>query len=169
MTTVDQSLLNAIRVVVGEAVAPLSEKIDGLTERVDGLTERVDGLTERVDGLTERVDGLSQRMDDFSERLRSVEIRLTSIEDRVGRLEEIVERLDTRTGQISQDLFELQQHVDRGFDMLKSETTLALKDIDTIKKNQHADRKKIRKLENQVANLQQRLSALEQAQAAQAQ
>jgi hypothetical protein len=26
MTTVDQSLLNAIRVVVGEAVAPLGEK-----------------------------------------------------------------------------------------------------------------------------------------------
>ena len=44
MTTVDQALLNAIRVVVGEAVAPLGEKIDGLTGRVDGLTERVDGV-----------------------------------------------------------------------------------------------------------------------------
>src|SRR5215213_2552370 len=35
VTTVDQSFLNAIRVVVGEAVAPLGEKIDVLTERVE--------------------------------------------------------------------------------------------------------------------------------------
>jgi len=51
MTTVDQALLHAIRAVVGEAVAPLSEKIDGLSERVDGLGERVDGLSERVNPL----------------------------------------------------------------------------------------------------------------------
>jgi DNA repair photolyase len=59
--------------------------------------------------------------------------------------------------------------MDRGFDMLKSETTLALKDIGAIKQTQQADHKKIRQLEKKVATLQQRLDALENAQAAQTQ
>jgi chromosome segregation ATPase len=148
MTTIDQSLLNAIRAVVGEAVAPLGEKIDGLTGRVDGL---------------------SQRMDEFSDRLHSVEIRLTLLEDRVGRLEEIAERLEMRTSQLSRELFDLQDRMDRGFASIRSETTLALKDLGAIKQTQQADHKKIRLLEKKVAALQQRLDTLENAQAAQSQ
>jgi chromosome segregation ATPase len=144
----NQALFDAIRVIIGEAVAPLSEKIDGLTEHVNGL---------------------SLRMDDFSDRLRIVETRLTSIEDRVGRLEEIAERLEMRTGQLSRDLLELQDRMERGFASVKSETTLALKDIGAIKQTQQADQKKIRELEKKVAALQQRLSALENARAAQSQ
>jgi chromosome segregation ATPase len=183
MTNVDQSLLQAIRVVVGEAVAPLGEKIDRLTERVDGLTERVDGLTERVDGLTERVDGLTERVDrieteqhaqrllleGIGSRLSAVETRLISIEDRVSRLEQTVERLETRTGQLSRELFDLQDRMERGFASIKSETTLALKDLGAIKQTQQADQKKLRQLEKKVALLQQRLEALENAQAAQSQ
>jgi predicted nuclease with TOPRIM domain len=141
MTTIDQSLLNAIRAVVGEAVAPLGEKIDGL----------------------------SQRMDEFSDRLHSVETRLTLLEDRVGRLEEIAERLEMRTSQLSRELFDLQDRMDRGFASVRSETTLALKDLGAIKQMQQADHKKIRLLEKKVAALQQRLDTLENAQAAQSQ
>jgi predicted nuclease with TOPRIM domain len=141
MTTIDQSLLNAIRAVVGEAVAPLGEKIDGL----------------------------SQRMDEFSDRLHSVETRLTLLEDRVGRLEEIAERLEMRTSQLSRELFDLQDRMDRGFASVRSETTLALKDLGAIKQTQQADHKKIRLLEKKVAALQQRLDTLENAQAAQSQ
>jgi prefoldin subunit 5 len=118
MTTVDQALLNAIRVVVGEAVAPLGEKIDGLTRRVDGLTERVDGLTERVDGLTERVDGveteqqLQRRLlysiqESIDERFTRLDLRLTNLEAMSLRLENEIGTIETRTGQIYSDVMDL--------------------------------------------------------------
>jgi chromosome segregation ATPase len=148
----NQALIDAIRTIVGEAVAPLSEKFDGLAERVET-----------------RLTSVETRLTSVETRLTSIETRLTSIEDRVGRLEEIVERLETRTGQLSRELFDLQDRMDRGFASVKSETTLALKDLGAIKQTQQADQKKIRQLEKKVAALQQRLDALENAQAAQSQ
>ena len=47
MTNIDQALLQAIRGVVGEAVAPLGVKIDGLTERVERAYLRSDGFEKR--------------------------------------------------------------------------------------------------------------------------
>jgi len=146
----NQALLDAIRGIVHSEIAPLTEHVVTLTDRVDTLTDRVDTLTDRVDQM--------------SEQIRGIEIRLISIEDRLSRVEEAVERLELRTNQVARDVLELQERVDRGFDTLKSETTLALKEIGTIKQNQRADRKKIRELENKVADLQRRLAAVESAQ-----
>jgi chromosome segregation ATPase len=154
MTAENQALLDAIRVVVREEIAPLNTKIDLLTERVDVLTVRVDALTERVDALTERVDALTERVD-------RLELRMNAVEHRLVRVEEHVERLDLRTAQIAHDLFELQGRVDRGFRSLKDETFLALSELRHIKSAQQTDQKKIAELETKVADLQQRLVALE--------
>jgi chromosome segregation ATPase len=142
MTAENQALLDAIRVVVREEIAPLNTKIDVLTERVDVLTMRVDALTERVDRL---------------------ELRMNAVEHRLVRVEEPVERLDLRTAQIAHDLFEFQGRVDRGFRSLKDETFLALSELRHIKSAQQTDQKKLAELEIRVADLQQRLVALETA------
>jgi len=158
MTTIDQGLLNAIRVVVGEAVAPLSEKIDGLTERVDGLTERVDRI--ETEQRAQRV-----LLEDISTRLTAVELRLINIDDRVTALEEYAEKLDTRTSQIARDLFEMQDRLDQATRSLKRETTFSLKEASRIQHSQNVDQKKIRDLEAKIAELQRRIDAIEGGQA----
>jgi chromosome segregation ATPase len=189
MTAVDQALLNAIRVVVGEAVTPLGEKIDGLTERVDGLTERVDGLTERVDGLTERVDGLTERVDGLTERFDRIEteqqiqhgllysmqksiderfagleLRLTNLEGISLRLENEIGTIETRTGQIYSDvvdLLELQDKVNEGFRSFKKELTQAFLDIGAVQETQQTYGRQMRQLRQRVDQLEQRLAKIE--------
>jgi len=161
MTTIDQGLLNAIRVVVGEAVAPLGEKIDELTERVDGLTERVDRIETEQRAQRVLLEGMSTR-------LTAIELRLNNIDDRVSALEEYAEKLDTRTSQIARDLFEMQDRLDQATRALKRETTFSLKEASRIQNAQHSDQKKIRDLEAQIAELQRRIDAIESGQAGRA-
>jgi len=112
MTAENQALLDAIRLIVGEAVAPLATRFDGLNDRVDGLNVRVDGLNDRVDGLNDRVDGLndrvdglstrfddlSTRFDDLSTRFDGMSIRMDGLFEHVGGLTEqmtvVVDRID---------------------------------------------------------------------------
>jgi chromosome segregation ATPase len=177
MTTVDQSLLNAIRVVVGQAVAPLGEKIDGLTERVDGLTQRVDGLTERVDGLTQRVErveteqqlqrqllyGMQEHID---ERFAHLELRLTNLEAISVRLETEIGTIETRTGQIYSDvidLLELQDKVNEGFNKFKKEIQQAFIDIGAVQDSQSGYQRQVKHLRQRVDRLEQRLAKIESA------
>jgi len=158
MATVDQALLQAIRVVVGEAVAPLGEKIDGLTERVNGLTERVDQFETEQRAQRVLLEGMSTQ-------LMAIELRLNSIDDRVTALEEYAEKLDTRTSQIARDLFEMQDRLDQATRTLKRETTFSLKEASRIQTAQLSDQKKIRDLEAKIAELQRRIDTIESRQA----
>ncbi len=148
MTTGNQPLLDAIRVIVGEAVAPLAERVD----RIETEQQLQRKLLEGIDG-----------------RLASVELRLTGIEERITALEEYAEKLDTRTSQIARDLFEMQDRLDQATRSLKRETTFSLKESSKLQIAQNADQKKIRELEAKVADLQRRLAALERAQGLQPQ
>ena len=154
----NQALFDAIRVIVGEAVAPLSEKIDGLTERVDGLTERVDRIETEQRAQRVLLEGMSTR-------LTAMELRLNNIDDRVTALEEYAEKLDTRTSQIARDLFEMQDRLDQATRALKRETTFSLKEASRIQTAQYSDQKKIRDLEAKIAELQRRIDAIESGQA----
>ena len=158
MATVDQALLQAIRVVVGEAVAPLGEKIDGLTERVNGLNERVDQFETEQRAQRVLLEGMSTQ-------LMAIELRLNSIDDRVTALEEYAEKLDTRTSQIARDLFEMQDRLDQATRTLKRETTFSLKEASRIQTAQLSDQKKIRDLEAKIAELQRRIDTIESRQA----
>jgi chromosome segregation ATPase len=98
----NQALLDAIRVIVGEAVTPLnhrmdgfSVRLDGLTQRVDGLTEQVGGLTQRVDGLTEQVGGLTQRVDGLTEQVGGLTQRVDGLTEQVGGLSLRMDRIET--------------------------------------------------------------------------
>jgi chromosome segregation ATPase len=168
MATVDQTLLDAMRVVVGEAVAPLGEKIDGLTGRVDRLTERVDGLTERVDRV-ETEQQLQRRLlyniqESFDERFAHLELRLTNLETFSGRLEDEISTINIRTGQIYSDvsdLLELQAKVNEGFRAFKSDFQRAFLDIGAIQETQLGHQRQIKQMRERVNKLERRLSKLE--------
>jgi chromosome segregation ATPase len=168
VTTVDQSLINAIRVVVGEAVAPLGEKIDVLTERVDGLTERVDGLTQRADRI-ETEQQLQRQMlysmqEGIDERFAQLELRLANLEGISLRLETEIGTIETRTGQIYSDvidLLELQDKVNEGFASFKKDLRQAFLDIGAVQETQQSYGRQMRQLRQRVDQLEQRLAKIE--------
>jgi chromosome segregation ATPase len=115
MTTIDQALLNAIRGVVGEAVAPLTEKIGGLTDRVDGLTGRVDGLTAQVGGLTDRVDGLTGRVDGLTGRVDGLTGRVDGLTEQVGGMAVRMNRMETEQQVQRGLLHSIEERIDERF------------------------------------------------------
>jgi chromosome segregation ATPase len=116
MTSENQALLDAIRGVVEEVVAPLADRI-----------ERIEiGHGALLESIITRLDSLEARLTTLEARMTSLETRMTSLEERVLHLEDPFERLDMRTAQISRELYELHERMDREFTSLKRETELAL-------------------------------------------
>jgi len=154
MTTVDQSLLNAIRVVVGEAVAPLGEKIDGLTERVERVETEQQLQRELLYSFQENID----------ERFARLDLRLTNLESISLRLENEVGTIETRTGQIYSDvidLLELQDKVNKGFSSFKEDLQRAFIDIGTVKETQQSYQRQMKQLRQRVDQLERRLAKIE--------
>jgi len=116
MTVENRALLEAIRIIVGEAVAPLTTQVGGLTEHVDVLTERVDGLSVRVDDLSGRFDGLSERVDDLSGRFDGLSERVDGQTVRMGGLFEHVAGLTVQMDVVIErtDRIEAEQRAQRG-------------------------------------------------------
>jgi chromosome segregation ATPase len=161
MTTIDQALLQAIRAVVGEAVAPLGVKIDGLTEHVDGLTERVDRV-ETEQQLQRRL--LYNIQESIDERFAHLELRLTNLEGISMRLENGLGTIETRTGQIYSDvidLLELQDRVNEGFHTFKKELQRAFIEIGAVQDSQSGYQRQMKQMRERVNKLEQRLSKLE--------
>ena len=161
MTNIDSTLLDAIRGVVGEAVAPLGVKIDGLTERVDGLTGRVDRV-EAEQQLQRRL--LYSIQESIDERFAHLDLRLTNLEANSMRLEHGLATIETRTGQISSDvndLLDLQDKVNKGFQAFKSDFQRAFLDIGALQDSQSGHQRQLKQLRERVSKLEQRLSKLE--------
>lgn len=119
MTSENQALLDAIRGIVVEVVTPLFTPLADRIERIE-------------------VEQREQRLllQDISSRLTSLETRMASLEERILHLEDSFERLDMRTAQISRELYELHERVDRGFTSLKRETELALGQLSWVENGQ---------------------------------
>jgi hypothetical protein len=108
MDAPNQLFLDAIRGVVGTAVAPLATKIDTLTERVDTLTERVDRIDDEQKDHRKLLQILLMRSSDLAVKVDGATTELFAIQDRLSGVEE---------------------RVDKGFRALKDDLTLAFKDI----------------------------------------
>jgi chromosome segregation ATPase len=154
MTSENQALLDAIRGVVEEVVAPLADRI----ERIE-VEQREQRLL--LQSINSRLDSIEARLTSLETRMTSLEARMTSLEERVSHLEDSVERLDMRTAQISRELYELHERMDRGFTSLKRETELALGQVSRVENGQKTQQKRIKELEDRVALLQQRVEKLE--------
>ena len=185
MTVENRALLEAIRIIVGEAVAPLTTRVGGLTDRVDVLTDRVDGLSERVDGQTVRMDGLFEhvggltvQMDVVIERtdrieaeqraqrglLEGMDLRLATLEGISRRLEGEIETIETRTAQMSsdvRDLLDQQDKMNKVLRTLRREVEYAIVQIEAIQDIQPGYQQQLRQLNERVDSLERRLAKLE--------
>jgi chromosome segregation ATPase len=154
MTTIDQPLLNAFRTVVGEAVAPLGEKIDGLTQRVERVETEQQLQRQLLYSMQEGID----------EQFARLELRLTNLEGVSLRLENEIGTIETRTGQIYSDvidLLELQDKVNEGFNSFKKELHQAFTDIGATQETQQTYGRQMRQLRQRVDLLEQRLAKIE--------
>jgi predicted RNase H-like nuclease (RuvC/YqgF family) len=147
MTSENQALLNAIRVVVREEITPLNQRVDGLGEQIQRV--EIEQREQRI--LLQSIDL----------RLTNIEARVERLEGHVQRLEDSVETLDTRTSQISSDLLDLKDRVRNGLRALKRESELALRKISELPIDYRTHRNRIDELEDRVNLLQQRLDRLE--------
>lgn len=135
MTPENQALLEAFRGMINEAITPLSTRMGGLETRVEGLGTRMEGLETRMEGLETRV-----------------------------------ETIDARTSQMSNDLLDLrdrvpllEERVDNGFRALKSDLNFAFSDSRKAAVAHDRNDKAIEGLRREIASIQQRLAALENA------
>jgi len=135
MTPENQALLEAFRGMINEAITPLSTRMGGLETRVEGLGTRMEGLETRMEGLETRV-----------------------------------ETIDARTSQMSNDLLDLrdrvpllEERVDNGFRALKSDLNFAFSDARKAAVAHDRNDKAIEGLRREIASIQQRLAALENA------
>jgi chromosome segregation ATPase len=158
MTSENQALLDSIRAIVAETVA----------QAIVPLAERVDALTERVDALTERSERIEAEQRDQRTQLNSLSLRMDSVVAYVIRLDAKVDMIDTRTGETSTDIFDMQERLRRvedrvrdGFHGLKEDLSAAFSDIRGIRKTQIRHDKTIAALRDERAAVQGRLSALE--------
>ena len=149
MTPENHALLEAFRGMINEAITPLSTRMEGLETRVEGLGTRMEGLETSMEGLETRMVGLETRM--------------------VG-LDTRVETIDARTSQMSNDLLDLrdrvpllEERVDNGFRALKSDLNFAFSDSRKAAVAHDRNDKAIEGLRREIANIQQRLAALENA------
>jgi chromosome segregation ATPase len=161
MTAIDQTLLQAIRVVVGEAVAPLGGKIDGLAGQVDGLAGRVDRVEAEQQLQRELLYNIQENID---ERFARLDLRLTNLESTSLRLENEIGTIETRSGQIYSDvgdLLELQDKVNKGFHAFKQDMQRAFVDIGAVKETQQGYQRQIKQLRQRVDQLERRLAKIE--------
>src|SRR6266508_3901985 len=177
MTVENRPLLEAIRIIVGEAVAPLTTQVGGLTERVDGLSVQVDGLSERVDGLSVRVDNQSARMDGLFEHVGGLTVQTDVVIERTERIEaeqraqrEVLESMnlrlaaiETRTAQTTSDIRDLldqQDKVNKGLRTLRREVEYAIMQVEVLQDNQQAYQH-LKQLQDRVDSLERRMARLE--------
>ena len=168
MTAENTALLDAIRVIVRDEVAPLSGRIDRLEGRFDGLEGRFDGL----EGRLERVEAEQQvqrRMlhnleASIDERFTHLDLRLTNLEAISMRLENEVGTLDMRTNRMAgdlADLLELQDKVNEGFRAFKSDFQRAFVDIGAVQDAQKGQQRQMKQLRERVDVIERRLAKLE--------
>ena len=79
-------------------------------------------------------------------------------------LDEQYTLLEVRTGQISRELFEMGERMDRGFSAVRSDLRAAFHDIIELRATQKGHDRRLKALEDKYQDLQQRLAALESAQ-----
>lgn len=159
MTAENQALLEAIRVVVGEAVAPL-------TERMDGLTDRMDRMEAEQHAQRKLLEGMDSRLTSMEGQLAGIESQLANVAMRVVYLDEHYETLEARTSQIGHDLFAMGERIDKNLAALRSDLRDAFHDLVAIQTSQKGQRGRIQALEEKVSELQQRLEKLENRQLA---
>lgn len=178
MTTENRALLEAIRIIVGEAIAPLSTRVDGLSERYDDLSRQFTGQSARLDGLFEHVGGLTMQLDMVIERtdrieaeqrmqrelLQRMDALLTTLEDVTRRLEAQAEVFEIRMAQLAtniRDVLDQQETMNKSLRTLRREVEYAIIQTEELRDQRSAYQLQLRQLEERIEALEQRMSRLD--------
>lgn len=138
MTVDDQTMLKALRTVVGEAIAPLSARLETLSARMDAMAERMERLEAEQRQYRGILRLLLERSGNLASQIGAVKTQQYAFEERLGAVEERIEK---------------------GFRILKDDQSVFLKDMHRLR--QDAARYQTENAQ-EVKELARRLNALEE-------
>jgi chromosome segregation ATPase len=126
-----------------------------------------------LDAIHEVATHLGRLETRFETRMDQLDGRMDQLDGRMDQLESRVETIDIRTSQMAGDIVDLrdrvpilEERIDTGFRALKSDINFAFGDIRKISAAQQRSDKAIDGLKRELADLQQRLAALESGESA---
>jgi chromosome segregation ATPase len=89
-------ILNEGKEADREAMANLTEKVEGLSIRVDDLSVRVDTLSITVDILSNRVDGISLKVDSLIIQVNFLTSDMVEVKDKLEEHDKRFDRIEEK-------------------------------------------------------------------------
>ncbi len=165
MAAIDPGMLDAIRVVVSDAIRPLDERLGRVEAEQQAQRLVLYGIETTLD---ERFTHLDGRFTDLEGRFTDLEGRFTDLEGRFTLLEAEVGTIEARTARLSTDLLdltdkvaELTERVTEGFQTFKREVAQAFRDVGATQSAQQRYGRQISELRERVELLERRINRLE--------
>ena len=146
MAAIDPGVLDAIRVVVNEAIRPLDERLGRVEVEQQAQRSMMHGIERMID-----------------ERFTHLEERITVLEAEVGTIEARTARLSTDLLDLTDKVAELTERVVEGFQTFKREVAQAFRDIGigAVQSAQQRYGRQISELRERVELLERRINRLE--------
>ena len=165
MAAIDPGMLDAIRVVVSDAIRPLDERLGRVEAEQQAQRLVLHGIETTLD---ERFTHLDGRFTDLEGRFTDLEGRFTDLEGRFTLLEAEVGTIEARTARLSTDLLdltdkvaELTERVTEGFQTFKREVAQSFRDVGATQSAQQRYGRQISELRERVELLERRINRLE--------
>ena len=172
MAAIDPGMLDAIRVVVSDAIRPLDERLGRVEAEQQAQRLVLYGIETTLDERFTHLDGrftdLEGRFTDLEGRFTDLEGRFTHLEGRFTLLEAEVGTIEARTARLSTDLLdltdkvaELTERVTEGFQTFKREVAQAFRDVGATQSAQQRYGRQLSELRERVELLERRINRLE--------
>jgi chromosome segregation ATPase len=158
MAAIDPGMLDAIRVVVSDAIRPLDERLGRVEAEQQAQRLVLHGIETTLD---ERFTDLEGRFTDLEGRFTDLEGRFTLLEAEVGTIEARTARLSTDLLDLTDKVAELTERVTEGFQTFKREVAQAFRDVGATQSAQQRYGRQISELRERVELLERRINRLE--------
>ena len=158
MAAIDPGMLDAIRVVVSDAIRPLDERLGRVEAEQQAQRLVLYGIETTLD---ERFTHLDGRFTDLEGRFTHLEGRFTLLEAEVGTIEARTARLSTDLLDLTDKVAELTERVTEGFQTFKREVAQAFRDVGATQSAQQRYGRQLSELRERVELLERRINRLE--------
>ena len=158
MAAIDPGMLDAIRVVVSDAIRPLDERLGRVEAEQQAQRLVLYGIETTLD---ERFTHLDGRFTDLEGCFTHLEGRFTLLEAEVGTIEARTARLSTDLLDLTDKVAELTERVTEGFQTFKREVAQAFRDVGATQSAQQRYGRQISELRERVELLERRINRLE--------
>ena len=165
MAAIDPGMLDAIRVVVSDAIRPLDERLGRVEAEQQAQNMKIDRIEAEQQAQRSVLHSIETTLD---ERFARLDERFTHMEERLIMLEAEVGTIEARTARLSSDLLdltdkvaELTERVAEGFQTFKREVAQAFRDVGATQSAQQRYGRQISELRERVELLERRINRLE--------